>query len=112
MGWVDGVAPTGTFVCPKALPEEYGPQRIPQGWRVEAFGGVGTENFSSTGLAIWNEGRTLFVRGAEGLVEVYDLNGKLLRSAQGRENETVRFVLPGKGTYVVKTETKSVKVIL
>lgn len=112
MGWVADVAPTGTFVCPEALPEEYGPQRIPQGWTVKAFGGVGTENFSSTGLAIWNEGRTLFVRGAEGLVEVYNLNGQLLRAAQGKDNETIRFIMPAEGMFVVKTETKSVKVIL
>lgn len=110
--WVKGVAPIGTFVCPSALPKEYGPQRIPEGWTVEPTELMGTDDFSSTDCSVWTENLSLFVRGAEGLIEVYDLNGKLLRSAQCKENETVRFVLPGKGTYVVKTETKSVKVIL
>ena len=30
--WVSGVAASGTFVCPSALPEEYGVNRIPTGW--------------------------------------------------------------------------------
>ncbi len=33
--WVYNVAPTGTFVCPKALPLEYGSYRIPDGWTVK-----------------------------------------------------------------------------
>ncbi|MBP5482599.1 MAG: leucine-rich repeat protein [Paludibacteraceae bacterium] len=33
--WVENVAPTGTFICPKALPLEYGENRIPEGWTVK-----------------------------------------------------------------------------
>lgn len=110
--WVKGVAPTGTFICPKELPEEYGLKRIPEGWALETGELTGLDDLSSVGFTFWTEDHSIFVRGAVGRIEVYDLNGKLLRSAEGRENETVRFVLPGKGTYVVKTETKSVKVIL
>ena len=33
-GWVDGVTSTGTFICPEALPIEYGTNRIPSGWTV------------------------------------------------------------------------------
>ena len=33
--WVENVAPTGTFYCPKALPLEYGVNRIPEGWTVK-----------------------------------------------------------------------------
>ena len=33
--WVYNVAPTGTFYCPKALPLEYGVDRIPEGWTVK-----------------------------------------------------------------------------
>lgn len=108
--WVDSVAPTGTFICPATLKEIYGKDKIPEGWNMKPNEGTGTESISSTDCTIWTENLSLFVCGAEGRIEVYDLNGKLLRSAQGRENETVRFVLPGKGTYVVKTETKSVKI--
>lgn len=32
--WVNDVAPTGTFYKPKDLPEEYGVNRIPEGWTV------------------------------------------------------------------------------
>ena len=32
--WLDGVAPSGTFICPKELPEEFGENRIPGEWRV------------------------------------------------------------------------------
>lgn len=34
-GWLDGVSATGVFRCPKALPIERGPARIPEGWDVE-----------------------------------------------------------------------------
>ena len=32
--WVEGVAASGTFIKPAALPEEYGVDRIPSGWTV------------------------------------------------------------------------------
>lgn len=32
--WVSGVAASGTFIKPAALPEEYGADRIPAGWTV------------------------------------------------------------------------------
>ena len=32
--WLDGVAPNGTFICPKNLPEEFGRNRIPEGWKI------------------------------------------------------------------------------
>ena len=111
--WVVDVAPTGTFTCPKKLAEIYDGSHIPEGWKiVYSDGGNGLENLSSSNFTIWTEGHTLFVRGTEGLVEVYNLNGQLLRAAQGKSGETIRFILPAEGVFVVKTETKSVKVIL
>ena len=114
--WVSNVAPTGTFICPKGLSEEYGESRIPVDWRVQFVGGeeetTGTESISSSSCVVWTEGRTIFVRGDEGRIEVYDLNGKLLRSAQGTEYETVRFVMPADGAYIVKTGKKIVKVVI
>lgn len=32
--WLDGVSPTGTFVCPSALPIQYGVNYIPEGWDI------------------------------------------------------------------------------
>ena len=108
-GWVYNVAPTGTFVCPKELSEEYGPHRIPQGWTMQTFEHAGTKSLASTDFSIWNEGRTLFVCGAKGLVEIYNLNGQLLRAAQGKNNETIRFIMPAEGTYIVKSGSMSQK---
>ncbi|MBR5374272.1 MAG: hypothetical protein IK131_06345 [Paludibacteraceae bacterium] len=33
-GWLSGVAPNGTFICPKGLPKEFGESRIPEGWTI------------------------------------------------------------------------------
>ncbi len=33
-GWLDGVAPQGTFICPKKLPKKFGWYAIPKGWKV------------------------------------------------------------------------------
>ena len=113
--WVEGVASKGTFICPRALAEEYGGDRIPTGWKVQYIDGedddVGAVDVAAENCSVWTEDLFLFVRGIVGRIEVYDLNGKLLRSAQSKENETVRFVLPGKGTYVVRTEAKNVKIL-
>ena len=32
--WLDDVAPSGTFICPEELPEEFGESRIPEGWKI------------------------------------------------------------------------------
>ena len=33
--WLDNVAPTGTFICSKALPKEFGDCKIPYDWTVK-----------------------------------------------------------------------------
>ena len=33
--WLNDVAEQGLFVCPESLPEEYGENRIPEGWNVK-----------------------------------------------------------------------------
>lgn len=35
LSWVNGVGPNGLFVCPKGLPEWYGEDFIPEGWKVQ-----------------------------------------------------------------------------
>ena len=32
--WLDNVAPTGKFICPRKLRKEFGEDRIPQGWKI------------------------------------------------------------------------------
>ena len=34
LNWLSGVAPKGTFICPKQLPKEVGVDRIPEGWKI------------------------------------------------------------------------------
>jgi hypothetical protein len=95
------------------LPKEYGVSRIPEGWRVifsnETQGG---KNVMSEELFTWTEDLTICVRGVEGLVEVYNLSGQLLRTAQASASETLNFTMPSEGVYVIKTATESVKVEL
>ena len=110
--WVKGVAPTGTFICPKELSVEYGSKRIPEGWALETGELSGMDDLSSVGFTFWTEDHTIFVRGAEGLVAVYNLNGQLLRAAQCTADGTARFVMPAAGVYVVKAGMKSVEVIV
>ena len=56
------------------------------------------------------EDLSIFVRDAEGLVAVYNLNGQLLRTAQCKADETLRFNVPAEGVYIVRTSMKSVEV--
>ncbi len=34
LNWLSEVAPNGTFICPKELSQEFGKDRIPNGWKV------------------------------------------------------------------------------
>lgn len=45
--WVSGVSATGTFYKPSALPEEYGVNRIPEGWNV-----VNVDDYANIPLTI------------------------------------------------------------
>lgn len=110
--WVENVAPTGTFYCPKALPLEYGLDRIPEGWTVKYIEeGTGVNDAVASGIAVWTEGNTIYVRDSEGDVEVYDMLGRLIVSKRnGQEN--IQIPVPQKGIYVVKVGTETHKVEL
>jgi hypothetical protein len=34
-GWLSGISPNGTFICPKVLPKEFSDNKIPENWKVE-----------------------------------------------------------------------------
>ncbi|MDO4525115.1 MAG: leucine-rich repeat protein [Bacteroidales bacterium] len=110
--WVENVAPTGTFYCPKALPLEYGLDRIPEGWTVKYIEeGTGVNDAVSSEIAVWTEGNTIYIRDSEGDVEVYDMLGRLIVSKRnGQEN--IQISVPQKGIYVVKVGTETHKVVL
>ena len=110
--WVKNVAQTGTFYCPKALPLEYGLDRIPEGWTVKYIEeGTGVNDAVASETTVWTEGNTIYVRGAESDIEVYDMSGRLIVSKRnGQEN--IQIPVPQKGIYVVKVGTETHKVEL
>ena len=111
-GWVKDVAPTGTFICPKALAEEYGKDRIPEGWTVKYIEeGTGVNDAVASVTTVWTDGNTIYVRGAESDIEVYDMLGRLIVSKRGGQ-ENIQISVPQKGIYVVKVGTETHKVEL
>ena len=110
--WVKNVAQTGTFYCPKALPLEYGLDRIPEGWTVKYIDeGTGVNDAVASVTTVWTDGNTIYVRGAESDIEVYDMLGRLIVSKRGGQ-ENIQISVPQKGIYVVKVGTETHKVEL
>ena len=101
--WVADVAPTGTFICPKALPLEYGEDRIPEGWTVKYIGeeGSGVNSTLADGITVWTDDLTIFVCGAEGKVSLYDMSGRIVAVSNTADEERALCV-PAKGAYVVR----------
>ena len=65
----------------------------------------------SSEIAVWTEENTIYVRGAESDVEVYDMLGRLIVSKRGGQ-ENIQVSVPQKGIYVVKVGTETHKVVL
>ncbi|MBP5455139.1 MAG: leucine-rich repeat protein [Paludibacteraceae bacterium] len=108
--WVSGVAPTGTFICPKELPEEYGDSKIPEGWKIEYKEAGIEETASSPSWSVRTSDLILFVSGAKADIEVYDSTGKLVARRNGGED--VQVELPQKGVFFVKVGKECRKVEL
>ncbi len=109
--WLDCVAPTGTFYCPKGLPLEYGEDRIPEGWNVKYIddGADVTEHVSDASFKAWAADGKITYTGATMPVEIYDINGRLVK----KMNEKSQSVdVPQHGIYVVKSGNVSLKVEL
>ena len=62
-------------------------------------------------IAVWTDGNTIYVRGAESDIEVYDMLGRLIVSKRGGL-ENIQISVPQKGVYVVKAGTETHKVEL
>jgi hypothetical protein len=109
--WVEDVAPTGTFYCPKELPLEYGENRIPEGWTVEYIdeGTDVTEYVSDASFKAWGADGKITYSGATMPVRIYDLGGRLVKEVT---SEAQSVVMPQHGTYIVKSGTVSLKVKL
>ena len=111
--WVKDVAPTGTFICPKDLPLEYGVSRIPEGWTVKYIGeeGSGVSSALADGITVWTDGLTVYVRGAEGEVSLYDMSGRIVAVSNSKDEERALSV-PSKGVYVVRTNNGTSDVLV
>ncbi len=100
--WVKNVAPTGTFICPKELPLEYGDSKIPEGWTVKYPEDVSVADPAlADGITVWTDGLTVYVCGAEGEVSLYDMSGRIVAVSNSKDEERVLGV-PAKGAYVVR----------
>ena len=110
--WVTNVAPTGTFICPKALALEYGEDRIPEGWTVKYIEDVSVESVTfADNITVWSDGLTVYVRGAEGEVSLYDLSGRIVATSNSKDEERALSV-PSKGVYVVRTNNGTSDVLV
>ncbi len=109
--WVYSVARNGTFICPKALPQQYDEygRKIPARWTTQY---IDAEEPDTTSCIAWMDNLTIHVTRAEGLVEVYNLDGELVHSAQASTTDTTSFTMPDYGAYFVKNDTNTVEVCL
>ena len=110
--WVENVAPTGTFICPKALALEYGEDRIPEGWTVKYIeDGSGVNTTLADNISVWSDDLTVYVRGAKGEVSIYDLSGKRVAVSYSADEERALSVA-SKGVYVVRTNNGTSDVLV
>ena len=103
--WVVNVAPTGTFICPKDLPLEYGVDRIPEGWTVKYKENTAVPTVAADGIAIWKEGRTIYVRGAKNNVSLFDVSGKFISSSSA-DADLHTLTAPAQGVYIINADDK------
>ena len=103
--WVVNVAPTGTFICPKDLPLEYGVGRIPEGWTVKYKEDTAVPTVAADGIAIWTEGRTIYVRGAKNNVSLFDVSGKFISSSSA-DADLHTLTAPAQGVYIINADGK------
>ena len=102
MDWVANVAPTGSFICPEQLEKEYNDNHIPVGWNMEQDETPDSSSVEPENLIFWKEGLTLFVNGEQDNVEIYNINGQLIHSAQGNSPKSHTFTMPAHGVFIVR----------
>ena len=64
--------------------------------------GSGVSSALADGITVWSDDLTIFVRGAEGKVSLYDMSGKRVAVSVSADEERALSV-PAKGVYVVRT---------
>ena len=112
-GWVTDVASSGTFICPKVLAVEYGENRIPKGWDIKYIDeSTGVNDVVSSEMVVWTEGNSIYVRGAEGEVSLYDVYGRLISTSAAKAGEVHMFSVPVKGVYLVGANGETVTTLV
>jgi len=95
--WVADVAPTGTFICPKELPLEYGANRIPKDWTVKYLEETSSGNYLT--FTAWEDYSSFGIVNKDNNVDVqYSLdNGETWQALS--EGETIS--LPYRGDMAI-----------
>ena len=110
--WVANVAPTGTFTRPIQLTEEYSDNRIPIAWSTNRDENPDSSSVEPENCIIWTEGLTLFVSSKQENVNVYNINGQLIYSAQGKNSKSHTFTMPAHGIFIIRTGNRNYTVEL
>ncbi len=110
--WLHGVAPEGKVISPASLAPTVGDDYVPDGWMLVSDSIItGVANAFADNITVWSDGLTVYVRGAEGEVSLYDLSGK--RVAVSVSADEVRALsVPSKGVYVVRTNNGTSDVLV
>ena len=110
--WLHGVAPEGKVISPANLAPTVGDDYVPDGWALVPDSIItGVANALADGFTVWTDGLTVYVRGAKGIVSLYDASGRSLTSNYSADEERALSV-PAKGVYVVRTNGGSSVVLV
>ena len=73
--------------------------------------GSGVSSALADGVTVWTDDLTIFVRGAEGEVSLYDMSGRIVATSNSKD-EVRALSVPSKGVYVVRTNNGTSDVLV
>ena len=101
--WLHGVAPEGRVISPANLAPTVGDDYVPDGWAIVPDSILtDVSEALAVNITVWTDELTIFVRGAEGEVSLYDMSGRIVATSNSKDEERALCV-PSKGVYVVRT---------
>ena len=101
--WLHGVAPEGKVISPANLAPTVGDDYVPDGWALVPDSIItGVSEALAVNITVWTDDLTIFVRGAEGKVSLYDMSGRRIAVSNSADEERALSV-PSKGVYMVRT---------
>ena len=66
----------------------------------------------SSEMTVWTEGNTIYVRGAEEDVTLYDVYGRLISTSAAKADEIHMFNVPAKGVYLVEINGSTITTLV